>query len=69
MIVFQVNDMSCGHCAGAITQAVKRVDQGAKIQIDVATHRVEIEPVSAGADALAAAIKDAGYSPLPIAVA
>lgn len=31
MITFEVNDMTCGHCVGAITKAVGFVDPGAKV--------------------------------------
>jgi copper chaperone len=65
MIAFEVKDMTCGHCVGTITQAVKDVDRDAKVDIDLATHRVEIEPAAADAQALADAIKEAGYTPVP----
>jgi copper chaperone len=65
MIAFEVKDMTCGHCVSTITQAVKAVDGNAKVEIDLARHRVEIEPADADARALADAISDAGYTPLP----
>jgi copper chaperone len=65
MIAFEVKDMTCGHCVSTITQAVKAVDRNAKVEIDLARHRVEIEPADAAARALADAISDAGYTPLP----
>ena len=49
MISFQVNDMTCGHCVSTITKALKGVDATAKVQFDLATHRVDIEPGEAGA--------------------
>jgi copper chaperone len=67
MITFEVNDMTCGHCVSAITQAVKRADAGARIAIDLATKRVDIEAVAADEAALKAAIEDAGYTPVPVA--
>ena len=67
MIAFEVNDMSCGHCASSITKAVRAVDQGARVQIDLVTHRVEIEPTESDAGALSDAIKEAGYTPVPVA--
>ncbi len=69
MIAFEVNDMTCGHCVSTLTQALKAADKDAKVQIDLATHRVQVEPVSADAEALAQAIKDAGYTPVPVAAA
>jgi copper chaperone len=65
MIAFEVNDMTCGHCVSSITRAVKALDKDAEVRIDLATHRVEVEPATAGADQLAAAIEDAGYTPVP----
>ena len=63
MIEFQVNDMTCGHCVGAITQAVAAVDISAKVETDLPTHRVRIH----GSDqpqAIRAAIIEAGYTPV-----
>ncbi|HEY9065221.1 MAG TPA: heavy-metal-associated domain-containing protein [Burkholderiaceae bacterium] len=69
MIAFEIQDMSCNHCVGVITRAVKGIDQGATLQVDLAAHRVQIEPASANADTLAEAIRDAGYTPVPVAAA
>ena len=63
MIVFEVNDMTCGHCASTITQAVQAADRGAQVQIDLAAHRVAIEPAAADAKVLEEAIREAGYTP------
>jgi len=65
MIAFEVKDMSCDHCVRAITEAVKAADNGADVHIDLARHRVEIEPGAADAAALAGVIRDAGYTPVP----
>jgi copper chaperone len=66
MVTFEVNDMTCGHCVSAITKAVALVDPGAKVQIDLASHRVQIEPTALKADALGAAIKTAGFTPVAV---
>jgi copper chaperone len=66
MISFQVNDMSCGHCVGAITQALKAVDATAQVGFDLAEHRVHIEPGKADAAELSAAIEQAGYTAVRI---
>ena len=64
MITFQVNDMSCGHCVGVITRAVKDADQDAEVRIDLSKHLVEIEPKASDAEQLRAAIAEAGYTPV-----
>ncbi|MEO8315326.1 MAG: heavy-metal-associated domain-containing protein [Pseudomonadota bacterium] len=63
MTVFEVKDMTCGHCESAITKAVHAVDPSAKVQIDLPAHRVEISSTSADAAALGRAIAGAGYTP------
>lgn len=65
MIAFEVNDMTCGHCVRAITQAVQEADPGAQVQVDLAAHRVQVEPAQADAAALQSAIAEAGYTPVP----
>lgn len=64
MIEFTVNDMTCGHCASRVTQAVKSVDDQAKVTIDVANKTVRIEGAG-DIDAIAAALTEAGYPPTP----
>lgn len=67
MIAFEVNDMTCDHCVSTLTQALKGVDAGARVQIDLASHRVQIEPAEADASELAEAIREAGYTPVALA--
>lgn len=64
MIELTINDMTCGHCASRVTQAVKSVDDQAKVTIDVAKKYVRIEGAS-DTDAIAAALTEAGYPPTP----
>lgn len=68
MIAFEVKDMTCGHCVNAITRAVQATDRGAQVQIDLATHRVNIASDRADPAALAAAISEAGYTPSALPV-
>ena len=58
---FQVQGMSCGHCANAVTQAVKSVDPAAEVKVDLASGRVD---VASDGDhrAIAKAIEDEGYA-------
>ena len=67
MIVFQVNDMTCSHCASTITKAVKMADRDATVRIDLAAHQVEIQLAQASAAEMGDAIREAGYTPVLIA--
>ena len=64
LVVFKVADMTCGHCASAITRAVKAVDKDAEVLVNVAERLVEIEPGAADAGVLREAIEEAGYTPV-----
>jgi copper chaperone len=61
MYRFEVMGMSCEHCVRTITQAVKDVDAGATVTIDLARREVAVES-AAGADQIATAIGEAGYT-------
>ncbi|HEY0906351.1 MAG TPA: heavy-metal-associated domain-containing protein [Methylophilus sp.] len=63
MITFQVNDMTCGHCASNITKAIKALDPTARVEIDLHQHRVSVAVVSADAQSVSNAIAEAGYTP------
>lgn len=57
---FTVNDMTCGHCAGTVRQALEKALPGAEIDIDLTTHKVSFTgDRSKGKDA----IEEAGYTP------
>lgn len=63
MLSMQVKGMTCGHCAAAVTRAVKEVDAGAEVKIDLEHGRVDIES-GAPAKTIAEAIVEAGYEVL-----
>lgn len=63
MITLQVNDMTCGHCVGQITKAVKAVDPDATLEFELASHQVRIGSDHAHAG-LSEAIAGAGYTPV-----
>lgn len=65
MIDFHVPDMSCGHCVRAISTALQACDGEARFEIDLAAHQVHIRHATVDADTLAAAIREAGYTPQP----
>ncbi len=60
MYELQVEGMSCGHCIGVVTRAVKEVDAGATVEIDLATQKVKVASGAALED-IAAALEEAGY--------
>jgi|GEM_PF-240780 len=62
MIQFEVNDMTCGHCVGVITAAVKDVAPEAIISVDLAEHAVRVEGAR-DVGVVEQAIREAGYSP------
>lgn len=60
---FIVSDMTCGHCAKTITNAVLAVYPAAKVDIDLSTKRVAI--ANAGdRRAIISVIEAEGYSPV-----
>lgn len=69
MIAFDVNDMTCGHCVSTITKALMATDKNARLHIDLASHRVQVEAADASAGELADAIREAGYTPVPVQAA
>lgn len=66
MIAFEVKDMTCGHCVGAITKALHAADRDAQVRIDLGSHRVDIEPAKADATVLIDAIRQAGFTPVAL---
>ena len=46
---FRVDDMTCGRCASTITKAVRSVDSGAQVEVDLRQHLVRIEATEADA--------------------
>ena len=69
MLTYRIEDMTCGHCASAIARAVRATDAHARLQVDVHEKLIHIQPGDADEEELVAAISDAGYHPIPVAVA
>ena len=67
MTDFHVPDMSCGHCVRAITAAVQAKAPDAQVDIDLGARCVRITGADADEAALAAVIREAGYTPQPLA--
>ena len=66
MIEFEVKDMTCGHCVGAITKALQSVDGHARFTIDRARRLVTIESTDVDPKQLQDAIAGAGYAALRV---
>jgi copper chaperone len=58
---FTVTGMTCGHCEKAVVQALQQVDAQAKVSIDRAQNRVQVESAQPR-EALAKAIAAEGYA-------
>lgn len=59
---FQVKGMTCGHCAGAVTNEVSAITGVSDVQVSLETGTVTVtasEPVSQ--DAVREAVDEAGY--------
>ena len=59
--VFDVDGMSCNHCAKAVTKAVQALDPAAQVLVDLAGKKVEVESAQSR-EAIAQAIADEGYA-------
>ncbi|WP_375057436.1 heavy-metal-associated domain-containing protein [Zobellella sp. DQSA1] len=62
MLTFTLPDMTCGHCTGAITRALKALDPDCILEFDLPAHRLQVQS-SAGRDELVEALAEAGYPP------
>lgn len=63
---FNVTGMTCGHCARAVTKAIKRVDSEALVDVDVPGRKVSVDS-AADVESLRQAIEAEGYGAQPIA--
>jgi len=62
MYQFTVSDMTCGHCAGTITKALKGADPQARVEVSLADKRVRVQ-TSLSPDEALREISEAGYTP------
>ena len=60
MQVFNVQNMSCGHCVKAITNAVQAKDPAASVRVDLAAKEVGVESRLDAAQIIEA-ISEEGY--------
>jgi len=57
---FKVDAMSCNHCVAVVTDTVKALDPSAKVEVDLAAHKVRVESDKDPA-LVAKALAEAGY--------
>jgi copper chaperone len=60
MTTYKVPDMTCGHCAGVVTETLKSLDPAAEINVEVMKKEISVKS-TASADKILAALADAGY--------
>lgn len=59
-----VPDLSCSHCVGTVTQAVKAVDPNATVNVDLSAKTLSAS-TSATIEVITAALARAGYPSRP----
>jgi len=62
MIELTLPTMTCGHCVRTVTDTVRKLDPAAKLDIDLPTHKVQIESSRPAAE-FTAALTEEGYAP------
>ncbi len=60
MITLNVPDMSCSHCSGVITKALRELDPAAVVGFDMHNRQVQVDTVQGAADVIKA-LDAAGY--------
>ncbi|MBO1518938.1 heavy-metal-associated domain-containing protein [Oceanisphaera pacifica] len=62
MVEFTLPDMTCGHCVGAINEALTTLDPNCEIEFDLLNHLITVNS-SATEQQLISTLTDAGYPP------
>ncbi len=62
MLEMTISSMTCGHCVGVVTQAIKEADPLATVEIDLARHSVRVQTTQDRV-AIESAVTEAGYTP------
>ena len=62
MLELTLPTMTCGHCVGVVTQAIKAADPQAQIEIDLGSHCVRVQ-TSRARETIVLALDEAGYAP------
>lgn len=64
MQILNVTGMGCGSCVAKVENAVRQLDAAAKVRVDRAQGRVDVES-AASAEALCEAVTAIGYPAVP----
>lgn len=64
---FKVTGMTCGHCVRAVADAVRGVDPGAAVSVDLDAGRMTVENGTAPASRIMEAVAVEGYAAEPFA--
>ena len=60
-LTMEISGMTCGHCVGAVTRALKELDGVTVEQVTVGKARVDYDTATTTPDRIARAIEDEGY--------
>ncbi|HEV7322763.1 MAG TPA: heavy-metal-associated domain-containing protein [Ensifer sp.] len=60
----KIDNMTCGHCAGAVQKAILSVDPQATIKVDLGNREVSVDSAALSGP-IADALKAAGYDSRP----
>ena len=64
---FKVTGMTCEHCARAVGDAVRGVDPGATVSVDLGAGRMTVQSGTAPASRIVEAVAAEGYAAEPLA--
>lgn len=68
MLELKIDDMTCGHCKGVVTNAIHRVDANLQVSVDLNAKIVRIQG-DVAAEHIIAQLDLAGYSAEIVATA
>lgn len=60
---FQLPDMTCGHCASMVGQALKLADANCTFQVDLSSRQITVQSAEDRA-VLVETLTEAGYPPI-----
>ena len=62
MLELTLPTMTCSHCVSVVTKAIKQADPRASVEIDLASHRVQVETAE-DRETIVSAVTESGYAP------